>query len=81
MTAPTEVDEPRRVMLTVVEAARRLSIGRSTIYELIASGALESVHIGRLRRIPVESLAAFVEACRRNEQGHATASDVDVDVD
>lgn len=77
MTAPPEVDNPRRVMLIVVEAARRLSIGRSTVYELLASGALESVHIGRLRRIPVESLAAFVEECRRQAHDHATSSDVD----
>ena len=62
------IDEGPRLMLTIPEAARRLSIGRSTIYELLASGALESVHIGRLRRIPVDCLAEFVDACRREQQ-------------
>jgi len=66
-------------MLTVVEAARRLAIGRSTVYELLASGALESVHIGRLRRIPVDSLIEFVEQCRRQAHDHAPSSDVDDD--
>ena len=68
MNPPSKTEESHRVMLTVAEAARRLSIGRSTIYELLASGALESVHIGRLRRIPVDCLAEFVDACRREQQ-------------
>ena len=37
-------------------------------YQLLDRGAIESVHIGRLRRIPVDSLTDFVDACRREQQ-------------
>ena len=36
--------------------------------QLLDRGAIESVHIGRLRRIPVDSLTDFVDACRREQQ-------------
>ena len=48
------------LLVTPEEAARRLSVGRTTIYELMASGALQSVTIGRCRRVPVSSLSSFV---------------------
>ncbi|MEU5213285.1 helix-turn-helix domain-containing protein [Streptomyces sp. NPDC020742] len=48
------------VLLTVEEAARRLRIGRTTCYGLIRSGELESVPVGRLRRVP----AAYVTRLR-----------------
>ena len=68
MNPTTRLEDSHRVMLTIPEAARRLSIGRSTIYELLDRGAIESVHIGRLRRIPVDCLTDFVDACRREQQ-------------
>ena len=49
------------LLLTVPEAARVLAIGRTTLYELISNGAIETVHIGRAIRIPVEATRAFVE--------------------
>ncbi|MBE4740522.1 helix-turn-helix domain-containing protein [Streptomyces caniscabiei] len=48
------------VLLTVEEAARRLQIGRTTCYGLIRSGELESIDIGRLRRVPADALAAYL---------------------
>jgi len=48
-----------RMLLTVVEAARRLGIGRSLMYELLEA-RVRSIHVGRLRRVPVEALADFV---------------------
>ncbi|MFE4676178.1 excisionase family DNA-binding protein [Streptomyces sp. NPDC056723] len=48
------------VLLTVEEAARRLSIGRTTCYALIRAGELESVPVGTLRRIPADAPAAYV---------------------
>ncbi len=53
-----------RLLLTVEEAADRLGIGRSLMYELIQDGAVESVRVGRLRRVPVEALTEFVAAVR-----------------
>ncbi|WP_326589281.1 excisionase family DNA-binding protein [Streptomyces sp. NBC_01294] len=52
------------VLLTVEEAARRLRIGRTTCFALVASGALESVTVGRLRRIPPDALPAYVARLR-----------------
>ncbi|MFQ6147062.1 helix-turn-helix domain-containing protein [Streptomyces seoulensis] len=46
--------------LTVEEAARRLGVGRTTMYALIASGEVGSVLIGRLRRVPAEALADYL---------------------
>ena len=48
------------ILLTVPEAAVVLSIGRTTMYELIGSGAISVVHIGRSARIPVASIHDFV---------------------
>ncbi|HWD00947.1 MAG TPA: helix-turn-helix domain-containing protein [Amycolatopsis sp.] len=48
-----------RVLLTVEEAADRLGIGRTTAYSLVRSGALESVRIGRLRRVHVAAVENY----------------------
>ncbi|GAA1622681.1 hypothetical protein GCM10009733_019150 [Nonomuraea maheshkhaliensis] len=48
------------LLLRPEEAADYLGIGRTKIYELIRSGALRSVRIGTLRRIPATSLTEFV---------------------
>ncbi|MGW5394752.1 helix-turn-helix domain-containing protein [Streptomyces sp. NPDC003952] len=47
-TATQPVD---RVLCTVEVAAELLSLGRSTVYELMASGLLPFVKLGRARRI------------------------------
>ncbi len=52
------------LLLSVTEAARALGLGRSKTYELIASGDLEVVHIGRCSRVPVDAVAAYVERLR-----------------
>lgn len=49
-----------RVLLTVEEAAERLSIGRTNMYALIKSGQVASVRIGHLRRVPADALTAYV---------------------
>jgi excisionase family DNA binding protein len=49
-----------KLLLTTTEAAQALGIGRSKLYELIRTGAVESVRIGGSRRIPAEALKAFV---------------------
>lgn len=53
------------VLLTVEEAARRLRIGRTTCFRLVMSGEIESVTVGRLRRVPVDALSAYVAKLRR----------------
>jgi excisionase family DNA binding protein len=61
------MDERARVeplLLDVREAASVLGIGRSTLYELIADGEIEVVHIGRAARVPVAALHEIVDRCR-----------------
>ncbi|WP_326842834.1 excisionase family DNA-binding protein [Streptomyces sp. NBC_01558] len=53
-------DDTTLVLLTVEEAARRLRIGRTTCFALIRTGELESIPVGRLRRVPVDAPAAYV---------------------
>lgn len=55
------------LLLTPEVAAERLSCGRTKVYELIRTGALESVKVGRLRRVPVDALNAYVASLRRKE--------------
>jgi len=50
---------PPRTLLSVEAAATQLSIGRTTMYALIKTGAIESVRVGRLRRVPAEALTAY----------------------
>ncbi|WP_353943705.1 helix-turn-helix domain-containing protein [Streptomyces sp. HUAS MG91] len=60
--AGAEVEfDPTLLALTVEEAARRLSVGRTTMYALIRDGAVETVPIGRLRRVPVKAISAYLE--------------------
>ncbi|MFF5024223.1 excisionase family DNA-binding protein [Streptomyces collinus] len=56
--------DPTLILLTVEEAARRLGIGRTTCFALIASGELESVKVGSLRRVPADALAVYVGRLR-----------------
>jgi excisionase family DNA binding protein len=62
------------VLLTVEEAAQRLSIGRTTMYSLVSAGAIESVTIGRLRRVPSESLEKYVSTLRTSNQPESAAA-------
>jgi excisionase family DNA binding protein len=50
---------PPRTLLSVEAAATQLSIGRTTMYALLKNGAIESVRVGRLRRVPAEALTAY----------------------
>lgn len=47
-------------LLTVVEVARTLAIGRSSVYELMYRGDLKSVKIGGCRRIRYSDLGEYV---------------------
>jgi excisionase family DNA binding protein len=52
---------PEKVLLRPVEAADLLGIGRSRLFELMASGELRSVKIGRSRRVPVVAITEYVD--------------------
>lgn len=47
------------VMLSVPEAAERLGVGTTKVKQLIASGQLASVTIGRRRLVPAANVRSF----------------------
>ncbi|MFX4294217.1 helix-turn-helix domain-containing protein [Streptomyces bohaiensis] len=51
-----------RALFTVQETAEILSCGRSTVYELMAAGALPFVKLGRSRRVRRSDIDSFVQA-------------------
>jgi excisionase family DNA binding protein len=55
---------PVHLLLTVEEAAELLNVGRTTMYALIKTGEVESVPVGRLRRVPAECVAEYVQRLR-----------------
>ncbi len=75
MTAQTSAlttnDTAQRLLLTVEEAAQRLRIGRTFMYALVQQGEIESVRIGRLRRIPSDALENYVRAIRQSYASHS----------
>jgi excisionase family DNA binding protein len=60
-----------KLLLKPTEAAHVLGIGRTKLFGLLASGALESVQIGHSRRVPRDAVDSFLaqlraEQCRSN---------------
>ncbi len=51
-----------RLLVRPAEAAEILGLGRSKIYQLLASGELPSVRIGKSIRVPIEALRHWVDA-------------------
>ncbi|WP_439569950.1 helix-turn-helix domain-containing protein [Sphingopyxis sp.] len=52
------------ISVRVPDASRMTGLGRSTIYELIASGDIEAAKVGRATVIMVESIRNFLTANR-----------------
>jgi len=75
-TASSEIERTTAavLLLTVEDAAQRLSIGRTTMYSLISAGAIQSVTIGRLRRIPSECLDEYISSLRASGQPETAAA-------
>jgi excisionase family DNA binding protein len=49
-------------LLTPEQACAALSCHRTMLFRLLASGALASVKLGRLRRIPESAVDAYIAA-------------------
>jgi excisionase family DNA binding protein len=50
------------LLLSVKDAGEHLGISRATMYELVSTGEIESLQIGRRRLIPRASLEQFIAA-------------------
>ena len=59
-------------LYTVEQAATEvLGIGRTRVYELLASGEIDSIAIGRLRRIPESALQAYIDKLKSEQSPDA----------
>lgn len=56
-----------KLAYTVEEVAEMLSVSRAHIYRLLDLRLLDSIHIGRSRRITTGQLAAFIRASEQRE--------------
>lgn len=63
------------IVYTPEEAAYQLRISRAYLYQLLASGEITSVKIGRSRRISATDLAAFVDRLRGQTQDRPDAAE------
>jgi excisionase family DNA binding protein len=68
-------------LLTIKEASDRLGLSRSTVYPLVMTGQVQSVKIGRARRIPVSAIDEFVERKVRDADPFVTITRPDPRVD
>ena len=53
--------ESKPILVSVVEVARMLSIGRTAAWELVRKQKIKSVKIGRTRRVPVSAVQEYVQ--------------------
>lgn len=56
-----ELPAPRAIAVDPADAAAMLGVSRATIYNLLASGQIRSVKIGRSRRISVTELQRLMQ--------------------
>jgi excisionase family DNA binding protein len=55
-----------KALLTIDEAAQRLGIGRSHAYIYVMKGEIESVKLGRSRRVPASAIEDFIRRLRED---------------
>ncbi|MEV6272686.1 excisionase family DNA-binding protein [Kribbella sp. NPDC051936] len=48
-----------QILMTVEQAAKALSVGRTQMFKLIADGSVQSVLIGRSRRVSVDAIREY----------------------
>lgn len=57
---PAQAAQDER-LVTIDDAMQRLNVCRATVYNLIRSGKLRSIKIGRARRIPLSAVLAIMD--------------------
>lgn len=58
------VTPPEPLAVRIPQAARLIGIGRSTIYQFINAGEIETIKVGRSTLIPTDSLRDFIQRRR-----------------
>ncbi len=69
MTTADQTDrtDGNRLLYSVPEAGRLLGVGRTYIFRLIASGEIESIKLGKLRKIPRDALGRYIDRQRSGQ--------------
>ena len=62
--------DTERLLLTIPEVAIRLGLGRSLVYQLVMRGEIDSIKVGRARRVPTVALDQFIHSRMMAEVGH-----------
>ena len=70
--ANTTSNQPE--LLKISQCAERLNLPRSAVYLLVMSKQLSSIKIGRLRRVPVAAVEAFIARQLAEQGGKAGSS-------
>jgi excisionase family DNA binding protein len=63
-----KISDASPLLISIDQAAGRLSVGRTKIYELAAEGKLQLVKIGRATRVVVASIETFVREAVSDQQ-------------
>ena len=53
--------ESKSLLVSVDDAARLLSIGRTAAWELVRTNKIASVKIGRTRRVPIVAIHEYIQ--------------------
>jgi excisionase family DNA binding protein len=61
----TQMDGGDPELVSMLEAAARLRVGRTTMKRLIREKRIESVRIGRMRRVVVASIRKYIKDLER----------------
>lgn len=61
--------EPEPLLLTIPQIAKALQISRGTAYNLVSTGQLPSIRIGRAKRVPRQELLQWIERQRQKAKG------------
>ena len=70
----TTTNNREPLLLSPEQVATELSIGRTKVYDLICTGQLPSLKIGRSRRVPLTALRRFIEeSIQRSPEVHQKA--------
>jgi len=55
-TGDLQIDTAHKLTLSVPDAARRLGVGRNTLYDAIKRGEVPSIRVGRRLVVPIAAL-------------------------
>lgn len=58
---------PSQLLYSVEEAAGMIGIGRTFMFRLLATGEIDSLKIGRRRKIPRDAIDGYIERLRAQQ--------------